>query len=681
MKNKIVLIAFMLFLVSNASNAQSDLFRERGVPLKFEVEGYKYGAIQWQSFDPGKGWSDIQDADSTVYLHKNDSTSVLRYKVSTCPCNPYYSDSIHIYVKDTDKLDWWREAHFGMFIHWGVYSALAGEYKGENVYGQQIHFQTIGNRNTPSTPQDPITLGKGAPAEWIMREAMIPRKNYKTYASQFTAASYDPKKIAALAKSSGMKYVVLTAKHHDGFCLWNTKQTDWQVSNTPAGQKWNNDLIKPLAEAVRAEGLKFGIYFSQARDWMYEGGLGEIPELGNKKYSLDQNAEYMEKYTYPMIQELLENYHPDIFWWDAGYDNTSIDFARRCQYLVNKFDPRIITNDRLANSFPGYGGDFITPEQTMDEKELHGDFEMCLTTNDTWGYNQFDESFKSSRDLLYTLMKTSKLGGNLLLNIGPMGDGTVPPAAESRLNDIGNWLNHSGKAVYGSIRNPFVYSLPWGMCTKRIIDGKTHLFYNVFYWDGTGELLIPGLLNPSDDIEAYILKTGQKIEDIEAIPGIGLKLIGLPKEKIDELCTTIELIFKNDPNIEEGNREFNNQIDLRFMNALSKRVALSWSDDIPCLCWFAYNEDIEWKLIVQKSGTYKISMDLASDYSGEIQFNFNDNIYVAGKNHSTPGGINGIFQVQDLGTVTLPEGTYTLKVKSIQDDSWIKFHNIILTRL
>lgn len=573
------------------------------------------------------------------------------------------------------RLEWWKNAQFGMFIHFGMYSALAGEYIGENVAGNPIHFQSYGNKNT-NAPD--ITRGIGIGAEWIMSEASIPRENYRAFAPLFTADKYDPQAIVELARKAGMKYIVLTAKHHDGFCLWQSKVTDWNLAQTPAGKRWKNDLITPLAKAARDAGLKFGIYFSHARDWMHPGALGPIPELSQEEYSYTENQQYMDQYTYPMISELLSRYHPDIFWWDSPECNPYEEFSKRCHDLINNFDSSILQNNRLS-TLPGYQGDFDTPEQSIDESKAVDKMELCMTMNSSWGYNRFDETWKRPEFILWCLLRAGKLGGNLLLNIGPRGDGSIPEASQQILATVGKWIDKNSNGVYNTRKSPFQYNMPYGPTTWNNTDNKRHLYYHIFHWNGSGELWIPGVMNSADEVELSFTAVPHLNFRVEAVENIGLHITGLPIQPISELCTTLDIKFLKKIKIEEGFKEINKEIDLNALAAQISGVDLENWDSEPNISWFA-GKKLSYKIDINQEGTYNISAFLAGFYPGTITFDFGNGISTTGSNTTTPGGHNH-FEWQDMGTIRLMPSTYTLNITSTQpDNSWLKVREFKLKR-
>jgi alpha-L-fucosidase len=332
-----------------------------------------------------------------------------------------------------EKLAWFRDAHFGMFIHWGVYAMPAGFWKGKE-----------------------ITSGTG---EWIMNYARIPVAEYKEMASHFNPVKYDPIEWMTLAKEAGVKYVVVTAKHHDGFALFDSSVSDWNITQaTPYGK----DLIAPLARAARANGLKFGLYYSHDLDWSHPGGGGEMMEkLPDGKYvraggKWDPAQEgsfdaYLHDISVPQVRELLSAYRPDMIWWDYA-QNITPERAKPFIDLIQA-DPDLISNDRLGG---GFHGDLGTPEQRIPRVgSEQRDWEACMTMNDTWGFTSNDHQWKSADEIIRMLVEVASKGGNLLLNVGPTAEGTFPQEAIARLKAVGAWLKAYGDAIYGTRGGPY----------------------------------------------------------------------------------------------------------------------------------------------------------------------------------------------------------------------------------
>lgn len=349
------------------------------------------------------------------------------------------------------RMAWWREAKFGMFIHWGVYAVPAGSYGGEDHHG-----------------------------EWIMRRCTIPVDTYRGYAAQFDPVNYDPDEWVRVAKAAGMRYIVITAKHHDGFALFPSAANDWNVADA---SPYGRDLIGPLVDSARKAGLKIGLYYSQAQDWCNPGGAKAGYQEGEgwdepHKGSFD---DYLDQTAIPQIRELIERYAIDILWWDTPTWMTEERARRIAEVVATR--PGMILNNRLGG---GYSGDTETPEQFIPITGCKGNWETCMTLNGHWGYNAQDDNWKSSQELIHKLCDICAKGGNFLLNVGPDAVGDFPPACTERLLDVGRWLEVNGEAVYGSSAGPFPY-LSWGRATRK----GDRLFLHIFDWPANGELRVP----------------------------------------------------------------------------------------------------------------------------------------------------------------------------------------------
>ncbi len=371
-----------------------------------------------------------------------------------------------------DKMDWWKEAKFGLFIHWGVYSVPAGVYDGKDIAG-------IG--------------------EWIMNRGKIPTARYQAYAKQFNPVKYDPEAWVKMAKDAGMKYLVITSKHHDGFALFNTKASKWNVVEaTPYGK----DLLKPLADACHKHGIKLGFYYSQAQDWNNPGGAASGGHWDKAQDgSMD---EYIDKVAVPQVKEILSNYgQVDILWWDTPTDMTK-ERADKFLPVIAKY-PNLITNNRLGG---GYSGDTETPEQFVPATGFPGrNWETCMTMNDTWGYKSKDNNWKPTSEIIRTLIDIVSKGGNYLLNVGPTSEGLIPQPSVERLSEVGKWMKTNGEAIYGTTASPFSY-LPWGRCTQK----GNKLYLHVFDWPKDGKISVP-LQNKIT--KAYLLSAPKKQLKVE----------------------------------------------------------------------------------------------------------------------------------------------------------------------
>lgn len=323
------------------------------------------------------------------------------------------------------RMKWWREARFGMFIHWGVYSVPAGVYNGKDVPG-------IG--------------------EWIMNHAKIPVAEYATYAQQFNPVGFDADQWVRTAQEAGVKYIVITAKHHDGFAMFRTAVDVYNIADaTP----FDRDPLAELAEACRSAGIKLGFYYSQSQDWHHPGG-DAYGGHWDKAQDGDFDA-YLRDVALPQVRELLTNYGPvAVLWFDTPKQMTP---KRAAEFLpLLQLQPQIIVNDRLGG---GFKGDTQTPEQNIppqgypDTGSGHRDWETCMTINDTWGYKTNDTNFKSTDTLLRNLVDIASKGGNYLLNVGPNSEGIIPQPEIERLKAMGAWLRVNGDSIYGTGPTPF----------------------------------------------------------------------------------------------------------------------------------------------------------------------------------------------------------------------------------
>ncbi len=428
---------------------------------------------------------------------------------------------------DTDRLAWWHEAKFGMFIHWGVYSLYGGVYNGH----QQAHGD----------------------AAWILNRCKIPVAEYRETAKQFNPVNYNPEAWAKMAKDAGMKYLIITAKHHDGFALFDSKASDWNVVNATI---YGKDLLKPLAEACKKQGIRLGFYYSQAVDWTNPGGSAARrlmkegwPNPDSTKidnYTMVHDGcwdpvqltstfdEYINRVAVPQVKELLTNYGDvSVLWWDYATQMKTVVGAEKLQKLLT-LQPNIITNDRLHPDFPG---DTKTPEQAIPDKvSVDGqNWETCMTMSSSWGYKKNDSGWKSSETLVRNLVKIASRGGNYLLNIGPKPDGTFPEESIQRLKEIGKWMEVNGEAIYGTQASPLGL-LPWGECTKKEAKNNTILYLSVFDWPKDGQLSIPGL--EKKVLSAKILASGMKLKSSVSANRL---IISVPATAPDQVASVIRL--------------------------------------------------------------------------------------------------------------------------------------------
>jgi alpha-L-fucosidase len=475
------------------------------------------------------------------------------------------------------RMKWWREAKFGMFIHWGVYSVPAGTY-----HGQQI--PRIG--------------------EWIMFNAKIPVAEYRAFAREFNPTKYNPEAWALLAREAGMRYMTITSKHHDGFALFETKASDWNVVDaTPYGK----DLIKPLAEATRRQGLKFGLYYSQSQDWVNPGGAKNKMGDGDGWDDAHKGRydDYLKKVAEPQVREILMQYQPDVLWWDTTRMMTP-ERAKPLHDLL-ALRPGIITNNRLGG---GYSGDTETPEQFVPVTGYPGrDWETCMTMNDTWGFKSYDQNWKSTETLVRTLIDVVSKGGNYLLNVGPTAEGEIPQASIERLKQIGAWMKVNDEAIYTTTPSPFRRQLPWGRCTQK--PGK--LFLHVFDWPMDGKLLVP----VANTIRKTYLLAAPDRELTTSNSDEGVE-IRLPASAPDPIASVVvaEIDGEARPLTQPIQQSADGTLSLTAVDAdiHGSTAKLEGRTEMNIGSWKDTNDYVSWPARIVKPGTYDVEIVFACDY-------------------------------------------------------------------
>jgi len=357
------------------------------------------------------------------------------------------------------RMKWWRQARFGMFIHWGVYAVPAGVWKGKQIPG-------IG--------------------EWIMHHARIPVDEYAALTRKFNPVKFDADAWVRLAKEAGMKYIVITSKHHDGFAMFDSDVSDFNIHDaTP----FHRDPIAELKAACDRHGIRLGLYYSQAQDWHHPGGAAAGGHWDPKQEG--DFDEYLRTVAAPQVREILTKYQPAVLWWDTPVNMT----RERAEMLLPlvRLRPGIIMNNRLGG---GIRGDFATPEQRIPPTGLSYDWETCMTMNGTWGYKSWDHNWKSTETLIHNLVDIASKGGNYLLNVGPTAEGLIPEPSVQRLREIGRWMKVNGESIYDTTASVFSRQFSWGRCTVRHGDPDTTLYLHVFNWPQNRRLELPGLTNP-----------------------------------------------------------------------------------------------------------------------------------------------------------------------------------------
>ena len=403
------------------------------------------------------------------------------------------------------RMAWWREAKFGLFIHWGVYAVPAGKYGDQDNYG-----------------------------EWIMWNTKMSPTEYQGYAKKFNPVKYNPDQWAKIAKDAGMRYMVITSKHHDGFALFPSKASKWNVVDATA---YGKDLLGPLVKAAHDQDLKIGFYYSHAQDWGNRGGAIKAFKEGDgwdesQKGTFDS---YLEKTAMPQIREILTQYPIDVLWWDTPlhmYKPRAEPIAK----LIKEISPNLISNTRLGGGF----GDYHIAEQFVPSTGLKGDWETCMTLNKHWGYNAADQNWKSSSELIQKLIGICAKGGNFLLNVGPTAEGEIPEESVKRLNEVGQWLKVNGESIYGTTAGPFTF-LSWGAATQK----NQTVYLHVFNWPANGELRLP--LHSKIKSTKLLVDPSKELKITQDAAGT---IIYLPKQAPDSVASVIKLEVAEEPVVE-----------------------------------------------------------------------------------------------------------------------------------
>ena len=410
---------------------------------------------------------------------------------------------IKLRAENAERGQLFDEGNYAMFIHWGLYSQLANKVDDKTYYG-------IG--------------------EWIMnpRMAGIPPEEYKKLAGTFNPVNFDATEIARIAKAAGMKYIVITAKHHDGFAMYHSKACDFNiVDSTP----WNKDPMKDLAAACKEAGLGFGFYYSHNQDWTFPGGNGGPSE------DADGNAatfdDYFVKKCLPQVKEITTEYGPiEIVWFDTP-GNMPKHYVEQLVKVVHDNQPNAMVSGRAGHGLGDYQtlGDMEIPHENIE-----GLWESVDTTNDSWAYAHYDENWKSPREILKRLIGCVGRGGTYMLNIGPKGDGSVPARAVESLEQAGEWIHRYPQVVYGTQGSPWNHALPWGDVTRK----DNTLFLCVFDWPASGKLYLPNLKTPI--VSATLLAGDDPVQLSSSSQG-EWTILELPPRAPEKLVSVIEVKF------------------------------------------------------------------------------------------------------------------------------------------
>jgi alpha-L-fucosidase len=560
--------------------------------------------------------------------------------------NGWYKESLKTHEQ---RIQWWRDAKFGMFIHWGVYSLPGGEWKGKKVSGY---------------------------AEHLMRKEKIPRAEYLQLAHQFNPVQFNAEEWVKNAKNAGMNYLIITAKHHDGFAMYDSKVSDFNIiQQTP----WKHDPMADLSAACRKYGLKFGFYYSHAFDWEHPDAPGNDWEYKNPGGDLNlfdgrnwydlhpellpKAVKYVDEKAIPQIKELLVKYHPDILWFDTP-QKLPLSENIRILKAIRETDPGVVVNGRLVRGPNNLMmGDYKnTGDRPAEFAPVTGDWEAIPTTNESYGYSKFDDSHKPLGFFIQLLAKAASRGGNLLMNIGPMGNGAFDVKDVNILKGIGNWIDKNRESIYQTHPSPLPLQ-SWGVVTMK----ENLVYLHVFNWPPDGRLLVGGI--KSNINKAYLLtdKTQKKLP-VEFLKTSGI-VVSVPEAAPDASNTVIVLDMKG--NVEaDPLRSVAGNIPTRFLafDAELKGKGFGFGDGKSTAYfvegWKTPDQSVSWAFRCAEPAMFKVVLKYVAspETEGKSRIRVGNNVFDETITATQTG--NAVI-IKELGTVTLDKGISEINISAL----------------
>ncbi|RAJ87345.1 alpha-L-fucosidase [Chitinophaga dinghuensis] len=547
------------------------------------------------------------------------------------------------------RIEWWREARFGCFIHWGVYSAAGGEWKGKKVGGY---------------------------AEHLMRKEKIRRGEYDSLLIRtFNPVDFNADAWVKMIKAAGMRYLVITAKHHDGVAMYPTAIGEYSIKNSA----FHQDPMAELAAACKKYGIRFGFYYSHAfdwehpdapgNDWDYDNPGGDKDLHGGRNWFdvhpelLPKAVKYVDEKAIPQIKELIAKYHPDILWFDTPHKLPLSENIRILE-AIRSVDNNVVVNGRLARSNDYSFGDYInTSDRPAEFYPVTGDWEAIPTTNESYGYSKFDDSHKPVSFFIRLLAKAADRGGNLLMNIGPEGNGVIDPRDTVILHGIGSWMQRYGNSIYGTSASPLPIQ-PWGEVTQK--DNK--LFLHVFSWPKNGVLTVGGLTGKVK--KAYLMNTTTALKTA-VVNRTDVNVI-LPKSPPDTINSVV--VVEMMPGA-VSTANLPRELDAEgIMNRLLAYDAdqtgkgFSRGDGKTASYWVAgiarQDQVLSWKVKVVKKTTFSLSAKYLSDLAGQQYTVKVGEQQLTGTVPTQKGNIN-----ESLGKVTLAPGEYVVSLQPASNNT------------
>jgi alpha-L-fucosidase len=555
------------------------------------------------------------------------------------------------------RLDWWRDARFGMFVHWGIYSAMAGEWKGTK-----------------------LTSGY---TEHIQRRLKIPNAVYQTeVARTFNPVQFNAEEWVLLAKEAGMGYFIITAKHHDGFAMYDSAVSDFTiVKSTP----FKRDPMKELRDACRKHGIKFGFYYSHAFDWGEENGPGNDWDYDNpggdkliggadwwktRPEFLPKARRYVNEKSIPQLQELIRNYQPDAFWFDTPHKLPPSENVRIMK-AVREASPNVIINGRLVRGMGDYDSTADKPAEFFYRSR---EWEGVPTTNESYGWSPWDQSHKPASHFIGLLIKATGRGGNNLMNVGPMGNGQIDPKDVEILKGIGRWWAVNGESIRGAGATPLPVQ-SWGESTA---EGNT-LYLHVLDWPTNGRLLVGGLRTKIK--RAYLLADpAKKALPVQSVNTLDWS-IGIPRQAPDAVASVVAVECEQAPATDihrllqpsakpETLRVFDGQLQGSVFKFGQGKATNAYIEN-----WTSPAEKITWPLRSLEAGAYDVSVRYDAEQAG------NSFDVILGEQRLTGVVEKGVEVIRSLGRITVPSSTFTLTVqpKEIKSGELMRLRGLILT--
>ncbi|WP_167615279.1 alpha-L-fucosidase [Maribellus sediminis] len=564
--------------------------------------------------------------------------------------------SVQIFAqKNTnERAEWFTDARFGMFIHWGLYSGAEGYWKGEKLRNNNDY------------------------AEWIYYRNQIEKDEYVSLLDRFNWEDIDPEEWVILAKKAGMKYVTITAKHHDGFSLWDSKVSDYDLGNYT-----DRDIIKEMAEACKKHGLKLGLYYSHWVDWEHPYGWSHEREIDG--ITPEEYDQYWQEKVIPQVRELLTNYGDiALMWFDMWINHkdavVSKDQLLQLKNMIRELQPNCLVNSRLGLSIEEDPDiDFKTlGDNQLGSKKEDFPWQSPATVAHSWGFHSSDTQWKSTSALLKSLIGNASLNGNFMLNIGPRANGDVPFEISQRLLEMGEWLKVNGESVYGSEAFDLdADQHDWGKITCKPDENSFKLYLHVYNWPLNKKLFLTGVNEIPEKI--YLLsdkeKTPLQFEHISTFTSIDL-----PSDQPDPYVSVVVLEYSKRPIVinDIAAKTTDGGYALKPHNQISRLKNISVTPaskygTVPAHVVVENEQTFKWKVFIDEPGDKKVDVSYSfqgkgnsgkftvQTYKAELKGDISETGLTVGEPNENWHIEN--FKSKNLGTIHFPEaGMYDIEL-------------------